>query len=101
SIQEAKKFVLTFVGANIQTKQKSFIDYKTNLQEIIQQNKEEKVEYILVGEEGPDHDKRFFVQVNLNSNVLASGSGKSKKEAEQDAARQVLELMGQTKWEKK
>lgn len=70
-------------------------DYKTMLQEIVQQNKEEVLRYVLVREEGPDHDKRFFVEVHLNSNVIGQGSGKSKKEAEQMAAHQALQLMGQ------
>ena len=69
-------------------------DYKTQLQEIIQQNPEEKLQYVLVGESGPDHDKRFSVEVCLNSNVIGRGSGKSKKQAEQSAAKQALELMG-------
>ena len=50
--------------------------------------------YALVGESGPDHDKRFEVEVNLNSNVIGSGIGRSKKLAEQQAAKQALELMG-------
>ena len=49
---------------------------------------------MLVGESGPDHDKRFEVEVRLNSNVMGCGIGKSKKLAEQEAARQALELMG-------
>ena len=69
-------------------------DYKTALQEIIQKNPEEKVEYFVVGESGPDHDKRFDVEVRLNSNVIGAGSGRSKKAAEQAAAAQALDLMG-------
>ena len=57
-------------------------------------NPEEKVEYVLIGEEGPDHNKRFVVEVCLNSQVIGKGSGKSKKEAEQLAAKEALELMG-------
>ena len=49
---------------------------------------------MLVGESGPDHNKRFEVEVNLNSNVVGYGIGKSKKLAEQQAAKQALELMG-------
>lgn len=71
-----------------------FSDFKTILQEVVQKNPEEKVEYILAGEEGPDHDKRFVVEVCLNSNVIGKGKGKSKKEAEQLAAKEALELMG-------
>ncbi|MGI6030213.1 MAG: ribonuclease III [Eubacteriales bacterium] len=70
-------------------------DFKTLLQEIVQQNREEQLRYVLVGEEGPDHNKRFFVEVHLNSNVIGRGEGRSKKEAEQMAAHQALELMGE------
>ena len=72
----------------------AFRDYKTKLQEIIQQNPEEALEYVLTGESGPDHDKHFTVEVHLNSNVIGKGGGRSKKEAEQQAAREALELMG-------
>ena len=64
------------------------------LQEIIQQNAEEKLTYVLVGESGPDHNKHFTVEVHLNSNVIGKGGGRSKKEAEQNAAKEALELMG-------
>lgn len=56
----------------------AFKDYKTTLQEVVQQN-QENVTYVLVGEGGPDHDKRFQVQVRLNSNVIGSGVGRSKR----------------------
>lgn len=92
-MEQAKKFVLSFLTEPEEKKQ-SFKDYKTTLQEIIQQNPEEKLEYALVGEEGPDHDKHFFVEVHLNSNVIGRGEGRSKKAAEQAAAREALELMG-------
>ncbi len=71
-----------------------FKDYKTALQEIIQRNPEESVSYTLVGEEGPDHNKVFEVEVRLNSNTIGKGKGKSKKQAEQMAAKQALQLMG-------
>ncbi|MGN0518833.1 MAG: ribonuclease III [Acutalibacteraceae bacterium] len=94
-IESARKFVLHYVVPDIENpKPKTFKDYKTCLQEIIQQNPEEHLEYILVGESGPDHNKHFVVEVHLNSNVIGKGGGKSKKEAEQQAAREALELMG-------
>ena len=71
------------------------LDYKTALQEIVQKNREETLTYRLKGESGPDHDKRFLIELLINSNVIAQGEGRSKKEAEQEAARQALELMGQ------
>ena len=69
-------------------------DYKTKLQEIIQKNPEERIEYAVLGETGPDHDKRFIVAVKLNSNVIGKGEGRSKKKAEQLAAKEALRLMG-------
>jgi len=69
-------------------------DCKTELQQIIQQSPEEAVEYVLVDEAGPDHDKIFVVEVRLHSNVLGVGRGRSKKLAEQAAAGEALKLMG-------
>lgn len=94
-IKEAEKFVLRFIkkAAN---NQPTFNDYKTALQEIIQKNPDEHLTYVLVGESGPDHDKRFEAEVHLNSNVIGSGIGISKKAAEQAAAKKALELMGVT-----
>lgn len=92
---EARKFILRFVLPLLKTsKPKTFKDYKTALQEIIQQNPEERLHYVLTNESGPDHDKHFTVEVHLNSNVIGKGGGRSKKEAEQQAAREALELMG-------
>ena len=75
-------------------RQATFKDYKTMLQEIIQQNPEEHLTYVLTGESGPDHNKHFTVEVHLNQNVIGKGGGRSKKDAEQQAAREALELMG-------
>lgn len=94
-IESARDFVLPFVTEMLEHEDSlSFKDYKTILQEIIQQNPEEKLVYKLVGEKGPDHDKRFVVDVMLNSNVIGKGEGRSKKNAEQMAAKEALELMG-------
>lgn len=93
--EAAKRFVLSFIPENIDIKKVSQIsDYKTSLQEVIQKNREEKVEYVLVAETGPDHNKAFEVEVHLNSNIIGRGTGKSKKQAEQLAAKEALELMG-------
>ena len=95
-LEEACKFILSFIIDRIKTAAvESVRDYKTILQEIIQQNREEKVTYHLVSESGPDHDKHFCVEVHLNSNVIGKGEGKSKKQAEQLAAKEALELMGE------
>ncbi len=94
-MDEARRFILSFVEPEIKNpRPRAFKDYKTTLQEIIQKNPEEHLEYVLTGEQGPDHDKHFFVEVHLNSNVIGKGGGRSKKEAEQQAAREALELMG-------
>ena len=94
-IESAREFVLPFVIEMLEHEDSlSFKDYKTILQEIIQQNPEEKLVYKLVGEKGPDHDKRFVFEVLLNSNVIGKGQGRSKKTAEQMAAKEALELMG-------
>ncbi len=91
----AQEFVLNFVVPEIKNyKKHPAQDYKTTLQEIIQKNPGELLEYVLVGESGPDHNKHFVVEVHLNSNVIGKGGGKSKKQAEQQAAREALELMG-------
>ena len=82
-LEAAKKHILRFIPKDIDSRKSvSFSDHKTILQEIIQKNPEEKVEYKLVGQSGPDHNKAFKVQVCLNSNVIGTGIGKSKKEAE-------------------
>jgi len=70
-------------------------DYKTTLQEIVQKNHGEQLKYVLIEERGPDHNKEFVVEVHLNSNVIGTGRGGSKKEAEQMAAKEALALMGQ------
>lgn len=94
-LEEARKFVLGFIPEQLDLQKLTALnDYKTALQEIIQKNREEKIEYVLVKEAGPDHNKAFTVEVHLNSNVIGKGKGRSKKQAEQLAAKEALELMG-------
>lgn len=82
----AKEFVLKFVLQDIEHK-KLFYDSKTILQEIVQRDhKAGEIEYCLSGEEGPDHAKRFIVDVMIGSRVAGTGSGSTKKAAEQEAA---------------
>ncbi len=90
------RFLLPLVSAEIDSirETSSFIDYKTELQQFVQQAGGEKHEYVLVGEEGPDHCKTFHVEVRLNSNVIGRGAAHSKREAEQLAAREALSLFG-------
>ncbi len=69
-------------------------DYKTPLQQFIQQTEGDHLEYVLVKEEGPDHMKLFEVEARLNSNVIGRGKGRSKRKAEQAAAKDALALFG-------
>ncbi len=92
-IDEARKFVLPFIELSAE-ENPVFKDYKSTLQEVLQQNPTEKFEYVVVGESGPDHNKEFVVEIHMNSNVIGRGVGSSKKKAEQQAAKSALELMG-------
>lgn len=94
-MEAASRHILRFMPKDLEhCKKPVFSDFKTVLQEVVQKNPEEKVEYVLIGEEGPDHNKRFVVEVCLNSQVIGKGTGRSKKAAEQLAAKEALELMG-------
>lgn len=88
----ARNFIMPFITEGKTAEE----DYKTRLQEVIQQNPEEKLHYEVESENGPDHDKKFVVAVYLNSNRMAAGEGRSKKAAEQQAAKEALRLMGLT-----
>lgn len=94
-MEAARKHVMRFILPELEhTNDEVFKDYKTRLQEVVQRNPEERLTYHLIGESGPDHNKTFTVEVHLNSNVVGTGDGSSKKQAEQNAARQALSLMG-------
>ena len=73
-------------------------DYKTQLQEILQRHGNVKIEYVLQKEEGPEHDKSFTIDLFFNGRKIGEGTGKSKKQAEQEAAHKALidggELLG-------
>ena len=92
-MEAARAFVDRFVLSHVPVKQMANKDYKTALQELVQQKKNQSLSYLLVGESGPDHDKQFAVEVRLNGAVIGKGTGTSKKRAEQDAARDALEHM--------
>lgn len=95
-MERTREFLMPFVLRSLENEEKpAFKDYKTLLQEIVQKNPEEQLSYELVEERGPDHDKTFVVQVKINSNVIGHGEGKSKKAAEQMAAKEAVELMGE------
>lgn len=92
-MEQAEGYVLRIMVPEIILMKKSFrtLDCKTHLQEIIQQNSKSPLQYDIVGEIGPDHDKLFVAEVSHDSIVLGKGEGKSKKEAEQNAAYDALE----------
>ena len=92
-IEAAKGIIQRFVLCNVPVSKLQNTDYKTALQELVQQKKNQVLCYRLVGESGPDHDKVFTAQVLLNDQVVGEGTGSSKKRAEQDAARVALEQL--------
>ena len=89
----AKQFIQKYILVEVPVKKLHNVDYKTSLQELVQQKKNQVLSYALVGESGPDHDKHFDVEVSLNGKVVGLGSGSSKKRAEQDAARAAMEVL--------
>ena len=95
NMENAKKFIIDNLKdfVEISSKNVGMKDYKTVLQEKLQINGEVKIQYEVIREEGPDHDKTFIVEVLCDGNVLAQGSGKSKKHAEMEAARLALQKM--------
>ena len=89
-IQAAKKFIQTFILVEVPVSQLHNVDYKTKLQELVQQKKNQVLTYELTAESGPDHDKYFSVAVSLNGTVVGQGEGTSKKRAEQESARDAI-----------
>ena len=92
-MEAAQKFIEQFILVEVPVKQLHNADYKTALQELVQQKKNQVLSYTLVGESGPDHDKQFDVEVKLNGKVVGTGSSSSKKRAEQAAAHAALEKL--------
>ena len=95
-LQAVMKFLIPFIEQDLKDYETKGTDrdYKTPLQQFIQQTEGDVLEYVLVSEEGPDHMKIFEVEARLNSNVIGSGRGRSKRKAEQAAAKAALELFG-------
>ena len=96
-MEKVEKFLLPFIIGEIEKigTGKGFSgDPKSLLQQFVQQAEGDFLEYVIVGESGPDHMKEFFVEARLNSNVIGHGVGRSKREAEQNAAREALKLFG-------
>ena len=92
-LEEAKKFILNNLAEPIENATKNIgqKDYKTVLQEVLQKNGNVDIEYVIVDEKGPDHEKVFTAEVKFNNKILATGEGKSKKQAEMEAAQKALE----------
>lgn len=88
-----EQFVLEILDAELLKTlyQGTIIDYKSQLQELLQAKAQQTPVYNLIETEGPDHDKKFTVEVKLGNDVLATGVGRSKKKAETEAARIALE----------
>ena len=89
----AEGFIRKFILVETPVTKLHNVDYKTELQELVQQKKNQVLSYALIGQSGPDHDKHFDVEVSLNGTVVGAGSGRSKKRAEQDAARAAIEKL--------
>ena len=89
----AEGFIHRFVLCNVPVSRLQNADYKTTLQELVQQKKNQTLRYTLVGESGPDHDKQFRVELTINGVVAGVGVGSSKKRAEQEAARAAMEVL--------
>ncbi len=91
--EAALDFVQKFILVTVPVAKLNHVDYKTALQELVQQKKNQTLTYRLVGESGPDHDKHFVVELTLNGEVVGKGCGSSKKRAEQDAAHTAMEKL--------
>ena len=100
SKETVAKFLLPLIIDEVDTASFDHMayDYKTSLQQFVQANGKDKIQYVLVNEYGPDHQKTFEIEVRLNSNVVGKGIGKTKREAEQLAAKEALDLFG-VKWD--
>lgn len=92
-LEAALGFVQKFILVTVPVTKLHNADYKTQLQELVQQKKNQVLSYSLVGQSGPDHDKKFDVEVSLNGKCVGTGSGSSKKRAEQEAARCAIEKL--------
>ncbi|WP_246169810.1 ribonuclease III [Alkalibaculum sporogenes] len=97
SIEQAEKFILSKMDQNMKDaiKGRLIFDYKTKIQELIQQNSSNIIEYTVESEQGPEHDKLFNINLHLNGEIIGTGCGSSKKEAEQRAAYNGLIFLGE------
>ena len=93
-LASAKSFIISSLDSRIKERRENFMtsDYKTHLQELVQRDSKEPLEYAVIAEEGPAHNRTFVVALTHEGKELSTGRGKSKKEAEQDCARQAVAL---------
>jgi len=91
--EPVERFVSAIFSSGINNPAQGFNDYKTKLQETVQGKPGQTLLYELINEQGPDHDKSFTVEVRLNNNTIGTGNGKSKKGAEQEAAKAALAIL--------
>ncbi len=89
----AEGIIQRFILTDVPVKQPNNRDYKTALQELVQQKRDQVLHYRLAAESGPDHDKHFTVELTLNGAAVGTGTGTSKKRAEQMAAKAALEAL--------
>jgi ribonuclease-3 len=93
----ARDFVVRLLKDEVESSDLAVTDYKTYLQEYLQRTSVSPINYAVVRESGPDHDKRFTVNLEYEGRELSAGTGKTKKEAEQNAARAAIEALGARK----
>ncbi len=94
-LESAQRFILDHILTGLAEGQIHHVaDYKTDLQERVQRKPGQALEYTLLSESGPDHNKSFTMNVLLNGSEIGRGTGRTKKEAEQSAAKSALERMG-------
>lgn len=91
-MEQASDYIRRFVLSDLEHK-KLFYDAKTILQEVVQRDNTGNLHYVLLSEEGPDHDKVFVVEARIDEKRIGTGSGRTKKAAEQQAAYEALKLM--------
>ncbi|MCM1049955.1 MAG: ribonuclease III [Clostridiales bacterium] len=91
-MENASKFINKYIFSDLEKKQ-LFYDSKTTLQEYVQRDNKGILHYELVSEKGPDHDKKFIVEAKIDEKIIGTGSGKTKKSAEQRAAYEALKRL--------
>ncbi|MFZ5943776.1 MAG: ribonuclease III [Bacillota bacterium] len=96
-LESIREFTLKYLKNEIDTVIKgNYGDYKTQLQEFIQRQPDNLIEYQILSESGPDHEKHFVAGILQNGSLISQGSGRTKKEAEQNAAQKALEKLVQS-----